>query len=81
MNLKDEMAQLLRLVLVRRLEEADGNVTDAARIAGIGRQHFYGLARQAGLNVTAARKRGTNVMPITWRTRRGPHHKGLRGVQ
>lgn len=62
MNLAEEMDILRREVLKRRIDEAGGSVTEAARVAGVGRKWFYKLMKQAAIappNPKKRRVRGT----------------------
>jgi transcriptional regulator of acetoin/glycerol metabolism len=49
MTLAEEMRRLRQAVLERRLEEAGGNISKAARAAGINRTHFYAVMRRTGI--------------------------------
>lgn len=53
MTYREEMRRLRRLVLRRRIEEADGNIAEAARRATLNRTHFYKLMQRCGMKTPA----------------------------
>ena len=53
---RDAKAEFERAYVETALTETNGNMSEAARLAGKDRKDFYDLARRAGVNPVAFRK-------------------------